>query len=105
MPTLTKEIVWLGCAVLSLAETNPQRAKGNIGAYAGFACRGQNIHEALKALYLEFEESGYLVMGLENMNALDMMDRPLTEHESHLVEALSSYPVQFKNVHLHKGDA
>ena len=38
------------------------------------------------------------------MLPMQMLDRQLTVHEAALVEATDKYPVQFKDVHLHKGD-
>jgi hypothetical protein len=99
-----QQTVWLGNAVLTLAQANPRRAEGYVGAFAGFACTAGSIYEAMKALYSEFAESGYCLVGVESMTPVHMVDRPLTKHESDLIEAIGTYPVQFRNVHLHKGD-
>ena len=95
---------WLGTATLVLANTNPKRAEGFIGGFAGFASSAENIAEAVKALRDEFEESGYSLVGIDNMLPAHMLDRQLTDYETELMDAIGSYPVQFKNVHLHKGD-
>ncbi|HET9818682.1 MAG TPA: hypothetical protein VFP92_05905 [Rhodanobacteraceae bacterium] len=97
--------IWTGRAVLLLTEKNPERSKGLIGAFCGFACAADNVAEAVTLLYRELEESGYLVVGLEDALMVQMLDRPLTDYEKELVEATKKYPVQIKNVHLHKGDA
>jgi hypothetical protein len=96
--------IWIGTATLLLADTNPKRAEGFVGAFAGFACSAENIVEAMKSLCREFEESGYVLIGVESMLPVHMLDRQLTDYETELVEATNQYPVQFKNVHLHKGD-
>lgn len=96
--------VWVGTATLLLASANPKRAEGFVGAFSGFACSAENIADAIKALHREFDESGYILVGVESMLPVHMLDRQLTDYETELVEATSQYPVQFKNVHLHKGD-
>lgn len=96
--------VWLGMANLQLASANPKRSEGFIGAFAGFACKATNIAEAIESLRRELEESGYILVGIEHMLPMQMLDRQLTAHEAALVEAIDKYPVQFKDVHLHKGD-
>ncbi len=96
--------VWLGIATLLLASTNPKRSEGFIGAFAGFACRAENFADAVRALYQEFEESGYVVVGIKHMLPMHMLDRQLTAYEAELLERIEEYPVQFKDVHLHKGD-
>ncbi len=97
--------VWTGRAVLLLTESNPERDKGFIGAFCSFACAAENLVEAITLLDRELKESGYLVVGLEDAVMVQMLDRPLTDYEKELVEATKAYPVQFKSVHLHKGDA
>lgn len=97
--------VWIGRAVLKLTESNPERNKGFIGAFCGFACVADNLVEAVTLLDRELKESGFLVVGLEDALMVRMLDRPLTDYEKELVEATKTYPVQFKNVHLHKGNA
>lgn len=97
--------IWVGMATLVLLPTNVKRSEGFVGAYAGFAVRSATLADAVAALSKEFEESGFVVMGIDAMMPVAMLDRPLTEHEQMLVEASETYPVQFKNVHLHKGDA
>ena len=96
--------VWIGMANLQLSSANPKRTEGFTGAFAGFACKAANIAEAIESLRREFEESGYVVVGIEHMLPLQLLDRQLTAYEAGLVEAIDSYPVQFKDVHLHKGD-
>jgi hypothetical protein len=104
MLKMQQQDVWLGTATLLLGSENPKRLEGFIGAFSSFACSAGNIVEAMKALHREFEESGYILVGVENMVPVHMLDRQLTAYETELVEATSQYPVQFKNVHLHKGD-
>jgi hypothetical protein len=96
--------VWFGLATLLLVNSNPKRSEGFIGAFAGFACRAANIAEAVEALRREFEESGYVLVGVKHMLPMHMLDRQLTGYEAELLEAIDGYPVQFKDVHLHKGD-
>jgi hypothetical protein len=96
--------VWLGMATLLLASTNPKRSEGFIGAFAGFACRAENIAEAVEVLHQEFEESGYVLVGIKHMLPMHMLDQQLTAYEAELLEGIKDYPVQFKDVHLHKGD-
>lgn len=99
------ENIWLGTAVLMLAEENSKRSEGFIGAFSGFACKTLDIAEAVRLLCEEFKESGYLLIGIEGMTLVNMLDRELTSYEEGLIAATAEYPVQFKNVHLHKGDA
>jgi hypothetical protein len=87
-----------------LVSTNPKRSEGFIGAFAGFASRAANIVAAIEALSREFEESGYVLVGVEHMLPVHMHDRQLTSYETELIDSIDKYPVQFKNVHLHKGD-
>jgi len=96
--------VWVGMANLQLASTNPKRSEGFTGAFAGFACRAANIVEAVELLQREFEESGYVLVGIRHMLLTHMLDRQLTTYEAELVKAVDTYPVQFMDVHLHKGD-
>lgn len=97
--------VWTGRAVLLLADGNPERNKGFIGAFCGFACAADSLAEAVTLLDRELKDAGYLVVGLEDALMANMLERPLTDYEKELVEATKVYPVQFKNIHLHKGDA
>lgn len=97
--------VWVGRAVLALGEGNPKWIDGFRGAFSNFACSAKDILEAVSILHKEFEESNYTLIGLESILPAQMLDRPLTEYERELVEATKKYPVQFKNVHLYKGDA
>jgi hypothetical protein len=96
--------VWVGMASLRLASANPKRRDGFAGAFAGFACRASNIAEAANLLLREFDECGYELVGFEHMILLQLLDRDLTPYEKGLVQAVESYPVQFRDVHLHKGD-
>ena len=91
-------------ATLLLSDENPKRSEGFVGAYAGFACRARNISDAVIALSREFGEAGYIVVGLEHVIPVERLDRGLTPYERELLEATGEYPVQFKDVHLHKGD-
>lgn len=101
----TQQNVWTGCAVLLLADSNPKRAEGFIGAFCNFACAATDLVQVIDLLYRELDESGYVVVGLKDTLMIQMLDRPLTDYEEELIEATREYPVQFKNVHLHKGDA
>lgn len=105
MLTMAKNKTWVGRAVLLLADNNPKRIDGFIEAFCGFACAADNLGEAITLLDSELKESGYSVVGLEDALMVEMLDRPLTDYEMELVEATKEYPVQFKDVHLHKGDA
>ncbi|MBI1210551.1 MAG: hypothetical protein GC190_03740 [Alphaproteobacteria bacterium] len=94
-------MIWIGLATLVLAGEHPARNDGFAGGFAGFAVAANRIATAVANLVNEFGEHGYLVVGLEGMLPVSMLDREMTEHEAALVEATKSYPVQFKNVHLH----
>lgn len=96
--------VWIGVAVLGLSDENPKRAEGFVGAFAGFASSASTIPDAVAALAEEFGESHYVLLGFEYMLPAERLDRELTAYESELVTATEQYPVQFKDVHLHKGD-
>jgi hypothetical protein len=98
------EYVWVGTATLVVSGTNPKRADGFIGAYAGFASKAKDVSGAINQLAREFEESGYVLIGLENLLPIHMLSRQLTAHEEDFLKEIHKYPVQFKNVHLHKGD-
>lgn len=106
MPAVTKsDQVWIGTAELMLAPTNAKRSEGFVGGYAAFACRADSFLQAAKALEREFFEAGYLLVGVQSMVSRDSLDRALTEHESSMVELTAKHAVQFRNVHLHKGNA
>jgi hypothetical protein len=92
-------------ANLQLTSANPKRAEGFTGAFASFACKASNIVEAVDALCKEFEESGYVLVGIEHMLPVESLNRQLTTYESVLVAAVATYPIQFRDVHLHKGDS
>lgn len=96
--------IWLGMANLRLTSTNPKRAEGFTGAFAGFACKASNIVEAVDALCKELEEAGYVLVGIEHMLPVQWLGRQLTTYEAVLVAAVATYPVQFRDVHLHKSD-
>lgn len=102
---MSEEQVWLGVATLMLDTDNPRRTAGFTGAYAAFACRGEDFASALTLLCREFSGSGYSVTGLNNCTRLDLLEREMTAQEAELVRATAQYPAQFKNIHLHKGDA
>lgn len=101
----TPNNVWIGRAVLSIERNNLKWAEGFRGAFANVACSAKDIAEAVGLLCQEFEESNYILTGLEGFILVQMLDRPLTDYEKDLVDGTKEYPVQFKNVHLHKGDA
>lgn len=92
-------------AVLRLIQSNIKRREGFTGAYAGIACSARNAVEAAALISKEFDENGYELLGFESFLPADMLGRELTDYEEELVMATDSYPVQFKNVHLHKADA
>lgn len=92
-------------AVLRLSQSNTKRSEGFTGAYAGIACSAKNAVEAAALISNEFAENGYELLGFESFLPADMLDRELTDYEEELVMATNSYPVQFKDVHLHKPDA
>lgn len=96
--------VWIGVAVLALSDANPKRAEGFVGAFAGFASRAATISEAVDGLDEEFGEAGYVLLGFEHILPVERLDRELTAYESELLGATEVYPVQFKDVHLHKGN-
>jgi hypothetical protein len=39
------------------------------------------------------------------MVPIDLLDRELTKEENAFIEKLAKYPVQFKDIHLHKDDS
>ena len=92
-------------AVLRLSPANVSRDEGFIGAYAGVACLAKDIAEAVKLCSSELRENEFELLGFESFLQVDALDRELTEYEESLVSAVSSYPVQFRDFHLHKGDA
>lgn len=61
--------------------------------------------EAIALISAELDENGYELLGFESFLPADVLDRELTNYEQELVSATSSYPVQFKDVHLYKPDA
>jgi hypothetical protein len=95
---------WIGTATLLLSDANPKRSDGFVGAFAGFACIAEDIAAAVVAVCREFQEAGYVVIGLEHMLPVDRLDRDLTSYEKELLQAAEEYPVQFRDVHAHKGD-
>jgi hypothetical protein len=95
---------WTGMAIMVLGDTHPSRAEGYIGAFAAVACRAERIVDALRNLSDEFERNDLVLIGIENFISTEMLDRSLTGAENELLSALQRYPVQFNNVHLHKGD-
>lgn len=97
--------VWIGRAILSIERASPKWVEGFTGAFANVACSAKDIAEAVSLLRQEFEESNFVLIGLEAFVLVPMLDRPLTDYEKELIEGTKGYPVQFKNVHLHKGDA
>lgn len=101
---MSAEQVWLGVARLTVDTGNPKRTAGFTGAYAAFACRAADLVAALTLLCGEFREAGYNVIGFNHCTLLDLLERELTAQEAELVKATTQYPVQFKNIHLHKGD-
>ena len=102
---MDKKAVWVGLAVLGLSKSNAKRGAGFIGAYAGVACCARNAVEATELLSKEFAENEYELLGFETFLPVGMLDRVLTGYETELVKATRSYPVQFKDIHLHKADA
>lgn len=92
-------------AVLRLSESNAKRNEGFAGAFAGIACLAKDVVEATTLISSELDENGYELLGFESFLPANMLDRELTDYEEELVNATSSYPVQFKDVHLHKPDA
>jgi hypothetical protein len=101
----TQNDVWVGRAVLALEKTNPKWDEGFRGAFVNVACSAKDIAQAVDLLRKEFEESNYILTGLEGFFLTQMLDRPLTDYEKDLVDGTKEYPVQFKNVHMHKADA
>jgi hypothetical protein len=97
-------MIWTGIAVLIVKDGHPSREEGYLGAYAAVACEAASLSEAVRGLQLEFEDQGLALVGVENLLPTHMRDRRLTKEEEQLVEALDSYPVQFRDVHFHKGD-
>jgi hypothetical protein len=97
--------VWVGTAVLVPTPENQVRADNYIGAYAGVACRATTIAKAVQLMASEFYENGYALLGFESLLPVGSLDRELTDYERALAEATAVYPVQFRDVHLHKGDA
>lgn len=98
-------VVWVGTAVLVPTPENQARADNYIGAYAGVACRATTIANAVQLIASEFLENGYALLGFETLLPVGSLDREMTDYENELVEATAVYPVQFRDVHLHKGDA
>ena len=101
---MNPQTVWVGLAVLRLSLTNKKRVEGFTGAFAGVACLANDVAEAVDSLAKEFNEHGYELIGFENFLPVSVLERELTPYEEGLVEAATSYPVQFKDLHLHKGD-
>lgn len=97
--------VWLGMAILGLKESNIKKRQGFVGAFAAVACAALDVAEATRLISCEFDENGYELLGFESLMPAQMLERELTDYEAVLVESAASYPVQFKDVHLHKGDA
>jgi hypothetical protein len=96
---------WTGVAVLLTGEGHSSRPEGYIGGFAAVACEGDDIVEAVDRLSRELDENSLILLGFENFLVVEMLDRELTAEEKRLTFGLKNYPVQFSNVHLHKGDA
>lgn len=92
-------------AVLRLSQSNAKRNEGFTGAFAGIACLAKDLVEAVTLISSELDENGYELLGFESFLPTYTLDRELTNYERELVNATSSYPVQFKDIHLHKPDA
>ena len=102
---MSDNIVWLGLSVLITSQDSQSRKDGFSGAYAGVACKAETVADAVKLIAAEFLENGYVLIGFESFLPVYALDREMTDYEEMLVVATSSYPVQFKNVHLHKADS
>jgi hypothetical protein len=102
---VSKLPVWIGVAILKLHQSNPKKKDGFIGAFVAVACSSEDVAAAVRLLYSEFEENGYELVGFENFQLTDSLERELTENEKSLVNATDTYPAQFLDLHLHKSDA
>jgi hypothetical protein len=97
-------VIWTGVVVLLVKSDHPSRGEGYLGGYAAVACEAATLHQAVQSIEIEFDGHALEMVGIENFMPTHMRDRQLTEEEQQLVQALHSYPVQFQDVHLHKGD-
>lgn len=98
-----KSEIWIGTVLLSPLPDG--KKKEYIGAYASVACCADSFNKAVELIIAEFYENRYEVIGFENFMPMTMLERELTDYEKTLVDATSAYPVQFKNVHLFKGNS
>lgn len=98
------EPTWIGKAFCAISEDRPEFADGCRGAYVVVACRACDIADATRAISAELGESGLNVRGFEHLFDISYLDRPLSEYEQQLISRLTSYPVQFENVHFFKAD-
>jgi hypothetical protein len=98
-------VIWTGVVVLVVKDEHPSRAEGYLGAYAAVACEAATLQLAVQSIEKEFNEHALEIVGIESLIPTHMRDRQLTEEEEQLVQALRSYPVQFQEIHLHKGDS
>jgi hypothetical protein len=101
---LSEDQIWLGCAVCSVVR-NSARYGNNIGAILNFACYAKDIIEATALVHAECLENDLVVRGFDYLVCRAYMDDEPSQYEAELIQKLSSYPVQFDDVHTYPADA
>ncbi|MCA8887879.1 MAG: hypothetical protein KDA46_03550 [Parvularculaceae bacterium] len=92
-------------AFCSVDEENAEYEDGMRGAYASVACRESDLIGAVQAIASELAENALTLRGFDFIFDTSYMDREPSEYETELISRLSSYPVQFENVHYFKPDS
>jgi hypothetical protein len=100
-----KHNIWIGKALCSLAPSHHQYTLGYRGAIFVFVCLAEKIASAVEQVCSECDEHGLAIVGFEYLYNQAHMERETTEYEDGLIRRLTSYPVQFENVHYYKPDA
>ena len=96
---------YIGRAFCSVLEVNPEYLNGMRGAFVTVACSAGSIATAIGKVSEELSEIALQVHGFENFYDFRYLEGVPTEYEEELLGRLSSYPVQFKNVHYSPPDS
>ena len=105
MSVIKRECTFTGRAFCSVDESNPEFVKGMRAAYIPIVCKAGDVQEAIGMMVSELSENALSLRGFDYIFDINFLDRPTSEVEDKLIEKLSSYPVQFENVHFFKPDS
>lgn len=92
-------------AFCSVDKENAEYEDGTRGAYASVACRESSLLRAIQAIASELAENALTLRGFDFIFDTNYIDREPSDYEAELISRLSSYPVQFENVHYFKPDS